>query len=50
MQKNLQNAIDSGADVIKFQIYTGDGIVNKISPENTNTLVNFNLLKNNILS
>ena len=33
--KKLTNeAIKSGADVIKFQLYTGDGIVNKkISPD-----------------
>ena len=45
-KKLTKNAIDSGADVIKFQIYTGDGIVNKkISPERHKHFSKFQLTK-----
>ena len=45
--KKLTNeAIKSGADVIKFQLYTGDGIVNKkISPDRNSHFKKFQLSK-----
>ena len=47
--KYLDLAVQSGADCAKFQLYTGDGIVNKIvSLKETNILKNLNLRKINI--
>ena len=50
LAKKLTNeAIKSGADVIKFQLYTGDGIVNKkISPDRNSILKNFNFQKQHV--
>ncbi len=45
-KKLTKEAIKSGADVIKFQLYTGDGIVNKkISPDRNSHFKKFQLSK-----
>ena len=45
--KYLDLAVQSGADCAKFQLYTGDGIVNKIvSPERNQHFKKFELTKN----
>ena len=45
-KKLTRQAIKSGVDVIKYQLYTGDGIVNKkISPERNKHFKKFELTK-----
>ena len=50
--KKLTNeAIKSGADVIKFQLYTGDAIVNKkISPDRNKHFKKFQLSQKNFIN
>ena len=45
-KKLTKDAITSGADVVKFQLYSGDGIVNKkISPDRNLHFKKFQLTK-----
>ena len=45
-KKLTRMAIESGVDVVKFQLYSGDGIVNKkISPERNKHFKKFELSK-----
>ena len=42
-------AIESGVDSIKFQIYSGNSLVNeKVDPKEKNILINFHFLQINL--